>query len=685
MRSGALSRPGAHGAVEVGQTAGVRTFSRVVAALLLAVLATVAPLTGSSGGTAWAEAPFRLPDQVTDHAGALSGDQSRVQSALSELRKDTGVQLFVVFVDSFDGVPAQQWTQQTFQQSDLGADDYLLAVAVHDRSYAYWVANSAQISDSDLATVARDDIEPHLASNDWAGAVVAAADGYRAALTGSSADGGSSSGSGRSVAPYLLLWVLVGGGVIALAAFYLRRKKPGARPSAPQPSVADLSAQANRLLVSTDDAVRSSEQELGFAVAEFGTEETATFSQALQEAHKALARGFAIKQQLEDDIPETEPQQRQLLTEVIDVCTRANDLLDAQADRFNQLRDLLSSAPQRLSKVLSDADALEARLPDGEQQIAQLRQRYAPTALVTVDRNVTEAQGRLEFARETARRGQQALDSTDQRAEAAVAVQAAEASLGQARQLLDAVARAGSDLADAVTRLPEAIRDARSDLAAAHADGTPPEAIATAQAAIDAAEKAQASDPLGALHRVVEADAALDRARTTAREERDAREKATRALEQALLAARSEIQSVEDFIATRRGAVGGQARTRLAEARRHLDAAEQLRDSDPVQALEEARRADQLAEDAGRLARSDVDGWYNQGPGPGGVAGPMGGRGDNSGLLAGIILGQILGGGGRGGWGGGGGFGGGFGGAGRGGGGGFGGGFGGGRGGGGRF
>lgn len=631
--------------------------------------------------TALADPPSRLADQVTDTAGALDGDEGEVDAALDQLREATGVQLFVAFVPSFDGLDAQSWASETVQLSGLGVDDYLLAVAVDDREYAYRVQDGAQITEEQFADVAREDVEPRLAEDDWAGAVVAAAGGIEDELAGGGGGGGA------------LTWVLVGAGALSAGAvglaFRRRRRRAtagGPEPSGPPaPTTEELAERANRLLVETDDALRSSDQEVGFAAAEFGEEQTRPFAEAVREAREAVAQAFAARQLLEDDQPESEPDRRRLLEQIIALCTTADERLDSEAERFATLRDLLATAPQRLADVPARADTLDARLPDAEQQLADLRTRYAATALGTVDRNADEARGRTAFARDAAERGLAALRSSETRGEAAVAVQASDEALDQAGQLLDAVARAGSDLADAVARLPAALADVHGDLAAARAEGTPPADLARAEEAVRAAEEAGSADPLGSLRRVLEADAALGQARTTAREERAAREHATRALDQALLAARAEVQAVEDFVATRRGAVGGDARTRLAEARRHLDAAERLRPSDPSSALDEAIRADQLAVDAGRLARADVDGWYDQGPdgpggygGMGGMGGPGGPRGrtggsNAGGMLAGIIIGQVLGG--MGGGGGGGGFGGGFGGSGsRGGGGGFGGG-----------
>jgi hypothetical protein len=140
-----------------------------------------------------------------------------------------------------------------------------------------------------------------------------------------------------------------------------------------------------------------------------------------------------------------------------------------------------------------------------------------------------------------------------------------------------------------------------------------------------------------------------------------------------VLSARSTIAAAADFIDTRRGAVGPEARTRLAEAQRHLDVAVELGRDDPVAALREAHQATTMAQQALDRAQDDVSRWSGGGygggyGGPGGFGGGYGGgRGGVD--LGSLVLGGILAGGGRGGgFGGGlggGGLGGGFGGGGR--------------------
>ncbi len=70
----------------------------------------------------------------------------------------------------------------------------------------------------------------------------------------------------------------------------------------------------------------------------------------------------------------------------------------------------------------------------------------------------------------------------------------------------------------------------------------------------------------------------------------------------------------------------------MAEAQRHLQLAG---GAEPVAALRAAQQADALAQQALRLARSDVQRWQGSGPGPGGA----GGLGVDLGSL---VLGGIL-------------------------------------------
>ncbi len=649
---------------------------------------------------------MRLNDQVTDEVGALDGRRDEVNDALARLRDDTGLQLFVVFVDSFGGTPAQEWTDATAQRSGLGDRDALLAVATGDREYSYSFDANYPLGDAQLDEVAATAIEPALSQNDWAGAVVGAANGYRAALAGQpvpapaiapgeASPGGSSTGGGVLLVVALIAVAALAVGVL----IYARRRKPPARtgpPVDPNDPLAAVSTQqlndrANNLLIEVDDSLRTSERELGMATAEYGSEATASFSAALVSAKTEVAEAFRLRMELEDVPKEDEAGIRKRLAEIIRHGEAADARLDAEADAFDELRQLESTLDDTINALTRRQAELDKQLPAATADLNALRGSFTGPALAAVAGNPEQATQRLQFAAAALAKAYEEK-TAGRRPAAALSVRAADQALDQTDELLAAIGTVGTDLRAAKEAIAPLLAEVESGLDAArtasdsggrgaHTGPADPQASGRLTTAVTAAEQAVATtraamtestmDPLAEQRRLRDADAALDQALGHLRDAQERSSRAAAMLHQAILAARAEIAAAANFLNTRRGAVGAHARTLLAEAQRHLALAETLATEDPVTALAEAQRADQIAEQAGQAAQSDVDGWagYAQ---PGGFAG--GGRSSGMDGLAGAILGGILIGGGRGGWGGG-GFsgGGGFGGGRRGGGGGFGG------------
>ena len=180
-----------------------RVLGTVLAVLLAGLL--VAPSASS-------EPPFRLPTQVTDQAGALSSsERDEVQQAVDRLFDDRHIQLWVVYVKSFDGQNWLSWAENTMKISDFGDDDALLAVATEDRAFAFQVPSTVSGGKSTSTDeIRRNDIEPALRRNDFSGAAVAAANGLNSS--------GSNVDTGASVSIVPLLIVL---GVLVLLALLL--------------------------------------------------------------------------------------------------------------------------------------------------------------------------------------------------------------------------------------------------------------------------------------------------------------------------------------------------------------------------------------------------------------------------------------------------------------------------------
>lgn len=637
--------------------------TRLISAALAVLIAVLLVAPGAA-----AQPPQRLPSSITDSAGVLSpSDRAGVQAAIDKLYADRHIRLWVVYVDVFSGQTADDWGRSTARLSELGSNDALLAVAIADRSYAFLVSDGiTEINAGKVDALRRNQIEPALHRSDWAGAAAVAASGLDAAAAPAEV----------SWAPILiaLAAVAAAGVVVWLVARHLRRRRHRAalaaarRVDATDPNaLADvpvfaLDALSREKVVDVDNAVRTSANELQLAIDEFGEERTRPFAQAVASAKAAMEHAFTVRQQLDDDIPETPAQQRDLLTGVIVTASKADRELETQRASFEQLRDLVLNAGERLDALTRQLVELTGRIPVSERHLVELHREFDATALSSVSGNVKTAQDRAAFAERniTRARGLAEHPVTGGQSELVDAVRAAESGLGQGRALLDAVDNAARDIRHAVATLPEAIADAEAGIAQADAQlqrgaGTHKSELAAARdTAVKAVAAARASsDPLGAFTALTKADSDLDGLLDTVAEERAAAERLARTLEQALFTASSRIRAVSDYIDTRRGSVGPEARTRLAEARRRLEAAQDKRATDVAGAITQANGAATLAAAAQSLAKADVQsaqreyyGRYGGGPGGGNDTGAM---------LGGIIIGNILsggrmGGGGGGGW-----------------------------------
>lgn len=601
---------------------------------------------------------------IVDTAGALGGDTARVESALASLYADTRMQLFVAFVDTFENPSnANDWATTTATINGLGDNDYLLVVAVNDRNYHFSVSNGSPLSVAQTDDIQFDRIEPMLAQDRWADAAIAAADGLRATQSGGFPWG----------------WLILGGvalvGVLIFVAARSRRKAAadGAMggssgpqpqgtdaPSGPPPvSTKDLKHAAGSALVDTDDAIRSSTEELGFAIAQYGTEATEQFRSALIQAQALIRQAFELQQKLDDAEPDTEEQIRAWYTQIATLCEQANQLLDDQADAFAELRKLEKDAPAALARTQELAGQLTDHIDTARRALSELAEQYAPVAVVAVAENPDQAEERITFARFSLKAASEKLAANDS-AEAAVGIRAAEEAIAQAAQLLAAVDKIGSDLHAARQAVEAGIANLESDVAAAQvvpvdaASASLPAIILNTQQAIARARVPGPKNPLELMSIIEAANTQIDQAMEGVRSRHENTQRTLAALEQTLLTARSNASIAEQYIATRRGAIDSVARTRVAEAGRILLEAEQLRASNPQAALQRAQRADSLAVDALRYAQQDVNafdgdtavgGFLDElfgGSSSGGSYGGTRSRQSDGGDIFGAILGGML-------------------------------------------
>ncbi len=637
------------------RAASLRTRLAVVVAVGALVLAPAAPAFGGD--------PVSLDGRyVVDESGVLGSDQARVQEALDTLATEQGVNLFVVYTDSFTNPSDRQaWANEVAEINQFGTNDVLLAVATDDRLYQLSVASGFALSDSQLSTIETDDIVPALRDGDWAGAAVGAAQGIDRELGGS---GGGTSGDGETDSAlvgvggfiWLIAILIVVAVAVLLAVFLLRRRRTidagvNQRAAEAGPTQKELDQRVGAVLIDLDDAVTTSTQELGFAVAQFGTEATTSFSTVLTEVRASLSEAFALKQKLDDAVPDTDEERRAWSEQIIAICDQAADRLDDQAAAFAALRDVERDPAPALETAKAELAALAGSGTDARERLVRLSQAYDAPALVTVSGSVEQADSLRAFAENELEAAGAAIAAGDA-AQAALRIRNARQAVAQAQTVTAAVATLESGLAEASTALAATLADAEQDLADVQrlqASGDPATAGLTSLATslsveVQRARSIGGRDPVNAKVALDQANAPLDQALATVRGEQERVARLVAQRDRAITSAQSEIQAAQSYLETRRGAVGADARTRLSEAQRHLDLAISLASSDPETSLREATSASQLAARASASAQQDVS-WAQSGSGP--LQG-SGGGGDFSGALLGGIIGSLLGGGGGG-------------------------------------
>ena len=637
----------------------------------------VTPLApGASAGAVSAAAPRALPaasttltEHVTDELGIL--DVAKAKQAVDTMSSKHGVGLWVLTV-SDSSRKASAIAEQTFKDTKLGRDDMLLVINIPadgsaSRSYKLQAhSNSSKFSKSDYKRI-DSALKKQLNAGDYDAAVAAIPEN----ISGSS----GSSGSGSSALPVLLGGGAVAAGGAAAWTVYRRRKNkdkenddmlfgkrrkqaaagdaPGNQATSPATMTTEqLRTQAGSALVQADDTVRAAAEELSYAQAQFGLSATDAFTAALDSARKHLSRCFELRKILDDDIPETEPQQRQMYTEILQHCSEAVSEIHAQEEAFNKRRGIEANLPTSIAETTQRADETEQAIVMAETILVTLSAAYPASSLTSVAQAPEQAR-RLLTAGRTAL--DQARDSVEasQGATAVEQVRIAQGSIAQAGELAAQVTGARERLQSAARDLEAAIASISSDLVdAKRLEDSVPAAtlaplVADAEAAV--AEGRQASgnspsgDPLAALDHLARAEAAIDDALAPAREREENDSRARASLGSRLARLNSQVESVTSYITTYRGAVGPSARTALSEAARHATAATTVQTTDPVAALAEVAAAEPLVAQAQALAEADVRGSSSSSWSPrsgGGYSGGSGGGLDlGSLLLGGLLLG----------------------------------------------
>lgn len=435
---------------------------RLPGALAIVWLALLGPAIGSAGAQ---EPPATVREPVTDAAGVLdAGDEPAVQRVLADARQN-GLDLHVLFVATTGGTAAPEYARDVATSSSMGGDDALLVVAFEDRAYALWTSDALGVRPEAISPILDRFVAPSLRDGDIPGAVEGAVQGLAQARDGGGVATGApdrSPGGGISLVPLLLVGLVI---MFVVSRFrrarrYVSHPEPLAGPE-PEIDLDALAARANAALVRVDDEVRDAEHEAGFAEAQFGREEGAALRAGLDRARHQLQQAFALRQQLDDHVPEPPDEQATMLERILEHATAAESVIQERLDRLEELRGLERDPAGAVAELRVRMDGVTGRIPAVEATAAELR-AHAPAVASAVEGNVAEAQKRLAFADERIQEAGGADTPT-----AARALRAGGAALAQAEQLLDAVEDLGARVRQARDVLPQELQEAELALARA--------------------------------------------------------------------------------------------------------------------------------------------------------------------------------------------------------------------------
>lgn len=637
-------------------------FGRAALAALVLGLATASPAVAADFVLAAPEAAS-IKDKVTDEAEVLSAsEKSELEDKIAALQQENHVVVFVVFASSLpEG--AESYAGEIVKAKGpnsaayvVGVDDSTVGVqtgkdwprgrldAMYDAAYAK-LADGHQYGPSALALVD------------------AAASGSAGSSSGTSA-ASDSDGSGG-------LWLAGGAGALALAgggiAVANRRKtkkdsaatlesarqiEPGNTAQLDRLDMATLEKLAQEELVSTDESIRRGKEELDIAVAEFGPERTRPFTRAMNHSTLTLQKAFQLQQRLQDNLPESTSERRQMLVEIISSCGQADDALDEQAADFAKMRDLLINAGSKLDELTQRTVDLRGRLPQARTTLSSLSASHSEEALSSIADNPEMAEVSLDEAEKLLSRGRELQSQpAGQQGPLVGYIRDAEHALEVSDRLLSAVENAENSITAAQDNLPALIDEVEEEIAEAQqleqqgkAQGSPADwsalesLLAQAQEALSAARQQGKADPLGQYTALTALDSKLDEQLDTVRETNATRERQIALYRQQIAAAESAIQAAEDLLSSRGRVVGPDARVALADASRLFAQAQNSASKDLRAALNFSRDAASAAQTSLNRAKEDLEAYRRREQRR--QATDAAGN-----ILTGMVIGQILGGG----------------------------------------
>ena len=125
----------------------------------------------------------------------------------------------------------------------------------------------------------------------------------------------------------------------------------------------DLAFRARTAIVSADERIRTTEDELGFAVAEIGANSTLRLRDALVAVKKHLGEAFYLHQLNYDDIPDTVEELRTRNTRIVQLCEWAEQVLDTETEALRGQVERVRQAPAVLQAYIEGCGSAGCPLP----------------------------------------------------------------------------------------------------------------------------------------------------------------------------------------------------------------------------------------------------------------------------------------------------------------------------------
>lgn len=631
----------------------------VVGATALAAGLSFAPVVAPAGSafftaagpsTAQAADPMQITGtRIYDTTNSL-GNTSTLSSKISALSKKHNVDLHVVTIDKFENPSGSQaWTKALATKNNWGSADVVLVIATESRQ-AYFMAGSTKTLSSDQQTkVYQNYVKPKLQNSDYSGAALAAVEGIEAQK------GGSSSGVVTGVLG-LGAVAAVGGGVYAIRRRRRRNNaprqtaynapynapRPVPHPQVPEIPLEELRTRAGSALLQADTTMSRAKQELEFARAQYGDQQVTRFEQEIARAEELMRRSFQRQQLLTDSIPDTPAEQRAWLNEIIDNSQAVARISQEQDAQLAQMRDLEQQAPQAIAALNERLPQLRSTVEECSARYAQMKERFLSSALEPISKTASLLESNLALCTDELQKAHQLVDTN--RTEAVAHLRSAEEASAQIFTLSNAVTSRNNELNAAQEALSTDLLSIQRDVAEA-------KSLATSQGRSDLAavaagmeavlgqvtqsSTARPNDPLALANQLRQLSSELDKSMTEMRATRDRSRAASQTLDRTLRSAHAAVTGARGYIENRRGAVGPTTLTAISEAERHLMNANQMRNSNPLEALNEANIALQQANDAQNRAAREMGQFSERSSGGGGNSW-------GSDLAKGLLLGAIL-------------------------------------------